>query len=72
MTGTTMSAWQVRVPGPMHSHPLQRVSIEVPRPAPAELLVAVHACGVCRTDLHVAEGCQLLRCEWSVVVGGVL
>jgi propanol-preferring alcohol dehydrogenase len=28
----------------------------VPRPAPGELLVAVDACGVCRTDLHVAAG----------------
>ena len=28
----------------------------MPQPAPDELLVAVRACGVCRTDLHVAEG----------------
>jgi propanol-preferring alcohol dehydrogenase len=28
----------------------------VPEPGPGELLVAVEACGVCRTDLHVAEG----------------
>lgn len=28
----------------------------MPRPQPSELLVAVHACGVCRTDLHVSEG----------------
>ena len=28
----------------------------VPEPGPGELLVAVQACGVCRTDLHVAEG----------------
>jgi propanol-preferring alcohol dehydrogenase len=28
----------------------------VPEPAPGELLVRVRACGVCRTDLHVAEG----------------
>lgn len=28
----------------------------VPVPGPGELLVAVRACGVCRTDLHVAEG----------------
>ncbi len=32
----------------------QRVA--VPEPAAGELLVAVRACGVCRTDLHVAEG----------------
>ena len=36
--------------------PLERVTADVPRPEPSELLVAVLACGVCRTDLHVAEG----------------
>ena len=51
-----MSAWRVRRPGPMNTGPLERVSTEVPRPGPAELLVAVRACGVCRTDLHVTEG----------------
>ncbi len=40
----------------MSSGPLEHVTAEVPRPAPGELLVAVRACGVCRTDLHVAEG----------------
>jgi alcohol dehydrogenase, propanol-preferring len=54
--GTTMSAWQVRAPGPMDSHPLERVTVPVPSPASGELLVAVLACGVCRTDLHVSEG----------------
>ena len=52
----TMRAWRVRRPGPMDSGPLEQVTTEVPRPEPSELLVAVHACGVCRTDLHVAEG----------------
>src|ERR1700761_3493758 len=51
-----MSAWQVRDPGPMNTEPLQRVPVPVPRPEPSELLVAVRACGVCRTDLHVTEG----------------
>ena len=32
------------------------MTVDVPRPATGELLVAVHACGVCRTDLHVTEG----------------
>ncbi|MCV7425770.1 zinc-binding alcohol dehydrogenase family protein [Mycobacterium montefiorense] len=53
---TTMNAWRVRRPGPMDTDPLERVTDDVPRPAPAELLVAVRACGVCRTDLHVTEG----------------
>lgn len=55
-TTTTMRAWRVRHPGPMETGPLECVTTEVPQPGPAELLVAVHACGVCRTDLHVAEG----------------
>ena len=29
---------------------------QTPQPAAGELLVAVRSCGVCRTDLHVAEG----------------
>ncbi|MDC7788658.1 zinc-dependent alcohol dehydrogenase family protein [Rhodoplanes sp. TEM] len=28
----------------------------VPRPGPGEVLLAVSACGVCRTDLHVVDG----------------
>ncbi len=40
----------------MGSNPLEPVTAEVPRPGPSELLVAVRACGVCRTDLHVTEG----------------
>lgn len=35
---------------------LQRVSRDVPEPAPGEALVEVKACGVCRTDLHVIDG----------------
>src|ERR1700761_4626771 len=56
MTTTTMNAWRVRHPGPMNTGPLERVGTPVPRPEPSELLVAVRACGVCRTDLHVTEG----------------
>jgi len=55
-TNRTMTAWQVRRPGPMSTRPLERVMVDIPRPAGDELLVAVQACGVCRTDLHVTEG----------------
>ncbi|WP_089302982.1 zinc-binding alcohol dehydrogenase family protein [Haloechinothrix alba] len=51
-----MRAWRVREPGPMSTGPLVECSEPVPRPAAGELLVRVRACGVCRTDLHVAEG----------------
>ncbi|GFG95981.1 zinc-binding alcohol dehydrogenase family protein [Mycobacterium timonense] len=56
VTTTAMRAWRVRRPGPMATGPLELVTTEVPRPGPSELLVAVRACGVCRTDLHVTEG----------------
>lgn len=53
---SSMRAWRVRTPGPVRTGPLELVSADVPEPAAGELLIAVHACGVCRTDLHVTEG----------------
>jgi alcohol dehydrogenase, propanol-preferring len=52
----TMRAWSVVTPGPVEEAGLRLVSKRVPVPADDELLVHVRACGVCRTDLHVAEG----------------
>jgi propanol-preferring alcohol dehydrogenase len=51
-----MRAWRVERPGPVASGPMRLREIPAPSPAPGELLVRVRACGVCRTDLHVAEG----------------
>ncbi|MBC6445861.1 zinc-binding alcohol dehydrogenase family protein [Actinokineospora xionganensis] len=51
-----MRAWQVPLPGPMATGPLRLGELPIPEPGPDELLVRVLACGVCRTDLHVAEG----------------
>jgi alcohol dehydrogenase, propanol-preferring len=36
--------------------PLRRVERPIPAPGPGELLIAIAACGVCRTDLHIADG----------------
>ncbi len=36
--------------------PLRLTEAEVPEPGPGELLIRVLRCGVCRTDLHLAEG----------------
>ncbi len=49
-------AWVVDTPGPMTGGPLRRVRRDVPPPGDDEVLIEVHACGVCRTDLHLAEG----------------
>jgi propanol-preferring alcohol dehydrogenase len=51
-----MTGWQVTTPAPMADRPLRATTLPVPTPAADELLVRVLACGVCRTDLHVAEG----------------
>jgi propanol-preferring alcohol dehydrogenase len=36
--------------------PLRQMELPVPRPGPDQLLVRIHACGVCRTDLHIQDG----------------
>jgi alcohol dehydrogenase, propanol-preferring len=54
MTG--MKAWWVEDPGPMASAPLAFGERADPEPGPDQVLVRVSACGVCRTDLHLAEG----------------
>jgi len=51
-----MKAWVVAEPGPIESGPLRLVDRPEPEPGPGELLVRVVCCGVCRTDLHLAEG----------------
>ncbi|MFG1807176.1 zinc-dependent alcohol dehydrogenase family protein [Streptomyces sp. NPDC049040] len=51
-----MRGWAVGTPGPAAGGPLVPVHREVGDPGPGELLVRVEACGVCRTDLHLAEG----------------
>lgn len=47
-----MHAMQIPAPG----QPLRPVARPIPVPAPTEMLIEVSACGVCRTDLHVADG----------------
>jgi propanol-preferring alcohol dehydrogenase len=50
-------AWVVERPGPVsQARPLQLTEREDPEPGPGQIRVAVSACGVCRTDLHLAEG----------------
>lgn len=50
--GRTLIAMQLDVPG----GPLRRVERPIPEPGPGEIRVTVAACGVCRTDLHIADG----------------
>lgn len=36
--------------------PLRLQDVPVPEPGPGEVRITVAACGVCRTDLHIADG----------------
>ncbi|MFD0273654.1 zinc-dependent alcohol dehydrogenase family protein [Kitasatospora sp. NPDC127111] len=52
-------AWVVAHPGPVGTAgrgPLVWEQRSLSGPGPREILVEVEACGVCRTDLHLAEG----------------
>jgi alcohol dehydrogenase, propanol-preferring len=60
----TMRAMVLDAPG-------QRLRLEhrpIPEPGPEQLLLKVHACAVCRTDLHVVDG-ELTRPKLPLVPG---
>jgi propanol-preferring alcohol dehydrogenase len=48
----TMRAMQLDAPGER----LKMIERPLPQPGPGEVRVAITACGVCRTDLHVVDG----------------
>ena len=48
--------------------PLVPAELPVPEPGPGQLLIRVHACGVCRTDLHVVDG-ELAHPKLPLVLG---
>jgi len=51
-----MRAWVVERPAPIDEQPLRQVERAEPEPATGQVRVRVSCCGVCRTDLHLAEG----------------
>jgi propanol-preferring alcohol dehydrogenase len=61
-------AWIVDRPGPIDRGPLVAVERDVPVPGAHDVRVRVTTCGVCRTDLHLAEG-DLVPRRHGVVPG---
>ncbi len=59
-----MKAMRVRTPGKVLSPEV----VQTPEPGPGQVLVQVKACGVCRTDLHVADG-ELTACRYPITPG---
>jgi propanol-preferring alcohol dehydrogenase len=49
---TSVTAMQLVRPGER----LREISLDLPDPAGADLLIEITACGVCRTDLHIVDG----------------
>jgi len=49
-------AWVVGTPTPADAGPLRRIDRPLPEPGHRQVRVRVRCCGVCRTDLHLAEG----------------
>jgi alcohol dehydrogenase, propanol-preferring len=47
---------------------LREAALPEPRPGQGQLLVQVHVCGVCRTDLHVVDG-ELTHPKLPLVLG---
>lgn len=48
--------------------PLRDAVLDDPTPGPGQVLIRVHACAVCRTDLHVVDG-ELARPKLPLVPG---
>ena len=59
-----MRAMVLDAPG----RPLFEADLPDPEPGPGEVLVAVSACGVCRTDLHIVDG-ELADAKLPLVLG---
>ena len=51
-----MKAMILREPKPAKENPLSMADLPLPEPAPGQVRLRVHACGVCHTDLHLVEG----------------
>jgi propanol-preferring alcohol dehydrogenase len=63
-----MRAWVVERCAPIDQGPLRRVDRAEPQPGRGQIRVRISCCGVCRTDLHLAE-CDLPPKHAEVVVG---
>ncbi|WP_414754578.1 zinc-dependent alcohol dehydrogenase family protein [Anabaena sp. CCY 9910] len=48
--------------------PLRLTGLPIPRPNPEQVLIRVHACAVCRTDLHIVDG-ELAHPKLPLILG---
>lgn len=48
--------------------PLRLMEVPIPQPNPQQVLIRIHACGVCRTDLHIMDG-ELPQPKLPLILG---
>ena len=48
--------------------PLRLATVATPSPGPGQVLLHVHACGICRTDLHIVDG-ELKEPKLPLILG---
>ena len=60
----TMRAMLLDAPG----KPLRLAELPIPEPGPGQVMIQVHACGVCHTDLHILDG-ELPQPKLPLVLG---
>ncbi|RMF22271.1 MAG: zinc-binding alcohol dehydrogenase family protein [Cyanobacteria bacterium J083] len=48
--------------------PLREVDLPIPQPGAKQVLLKVHVCGVCRTDLHIVDG-ELTQPKLPLILG---
>ena len=63
-----MRAWILEEPARVEERPLKLVEVPTPHAQDDEVRVKVMACGVCRTDIHIAEGDLALR-KTPIILG---
>jgi propanol-preferring alcohol dehydrogenase len=56
-----MKAWVLEKQAKIDEKPLSLQEVPIPQPERGEIRIKVHSCGVCRTDIHIAEGDLSLR-----------
>ena len=63
-----MRAWILEKQARIEKRPLKLVELPTPHPQDDEIRVKILACGVCRTDIHIAEGDLSLK-KSPVILG---
>jgi len=51
-----MKAWILEKQSNIEDRPLKLVDVPTPDPGHKEIQIKIQACGICRTDIHIAEG----------------